>query len=470
MLETIRTIIQKYQLITPSNVIVVGVSGGADSLALLHVLYTLSSQMGFRIHAATLDHSLRGMESANDVRYVEALCHEWGIPVTAGKVDVAALGQQRHLSMESAARLARYDYLAETARTVGAARIAVAHHANDQAETILLRLLRGSGTHGLRGMAWTASVPGHADLTVIRPFLQVTRAEIEAYCQENAITPRQDSSNDDATILRNYLRLTVFPGLEKHNPRVQRVLTQLADIAAVEDDYLQEQLNRITSGEAVVSSEGRLTIWRAVFADLHPALQRRFVAWAAEQLNHAEDVDYTHIVDAVHLALKGELGSVALFAGGLQLRVDYETIVIEQEDAPVTDCNYPLLSSEHTISLRVPSVTVLDGWELHISPTPPAENMPICRLALLEGAVVTLRTRREGERFAPLGLGGHSQKLNRWMINRKVPRLLREQIPLVCINNQIAAILIDDEWSVSEYFAVRSDDKPVIYLYYRRIA
>jgi tRNA(Ile)-lysidine synthase len=288
LLETIHQVIQKYRLISPGDQVVVGVSGGADSLALLHVLCGLRSRMGFSIQAATLDHSLRGEESASDVRHVRTLCAEWGVPVMAGQVDVGEMARQRHLSIEAAARLARYDFLAGVAREVGATSIAVAHHANDQAETVLLRLLRGTGLHGLRGMSWMTTVPGQADLRLIRPFLQVTRAEIERYCAENGITARQDSSNQDTSILRNHLRLELLPQLEKINPQIQRVLARLADSAAVDDDYLQAQLTAIASGAAVTFNEGRLTIRHDTFAELHPALQRRFVLWAAEQLGKAE--------------------------------------------------------------------------------------------------------------------------------------------------------------------------------------
>src|SRR5262249_43267249 len=148
----------------------------------------------------------RGQAGAEDAKFVVEMANSWGVPVTMGQIDVAKLAQEQRTGIEAAARLARYQFLAKVAHEVSALRIAVAHHADDQAETVLMHLIRGSGIRGLSGMAWSAPVPDHPDLTLIRPSLAVTRAQIEAYCAENSLIPRQDATNTDISLLRNRLR------------------------------------------------------------------------------------------------------------------------------------------------------------------------------------------------------------------------------------------------------------------------
>ncbi|MCC6805409.1 MAG: tRNA lysidine(34) synthetase TilS [Anaerolineae bacterium] len=319
--------------------IVVGVSGGADSLALLHLLANLRGQPGLedmRLHVATLDHGLRGAAGADDARFVVETARAWGLPVTAGKKDVRALADEHRMSVEAAARAARYDFLASVAQDVGAERIAVAHNADDQVETILLHLLRGASLSGLAGMAYVAPLPEHPDLTLIRPLLGVPRADLDAYCREHGLQPRRDASNDDTRYTRNRLRLDVIPKLRDVSPQVDRRLLQLAEIAALEDDFADRALHEVID-QHVARSEGRIRLPNTVFRGLHPALQRRLIIWAVGQLGGAADVSYVHVVAAVRLANEGNVGGRAQLKGGVQLRVDYDLVVVERDDAPIDD-------------------------------------------------------------------------------------------------------------------------------------
>jgi len=464
--ESIRQIIQKFNLIPPGSRLVVGVSGGADSLALLHILNNLSQHNRFELHTATFDHQLRGDAGAADAEFVRTLSTAWNIPVMVGKADVKKLAQEFGLSIEAAARKARYDFLAQVARTVGADRIAVAHHADDQAETVLLHLLRGAGGRGLGGMRLQSPVPNHPELMLIRPLLRSTRAEIEAYCQEHDLTPREDATNADTAILRNRLRHETLPYLAQLNPHIASVLAQLAEISAVEDDFLSAEVARVTHEHAAFN-EDHVTIDRKAFRALHPALARRFIIAAARHIAPMHDgLDYVHILDAVEIGLRGEQGALALLGGGLRVRVDYDSLIIESENRLPSSVNAPTIPLNAEVLIQIPGITQIGNWELYASFTPSEDTQ--ARLTIPEGAVVTLRTRREGDRFAPLGMGGHTQKLNRWMINRKLPRVLRDQIPLLCINDRIAAIIIEPEWIVSEFAAVQTDSQRVIHFHFRQ--
>lgn len=464
--ENVRQIIQKFHLIPHDERLIVGISGGADSLALLHLLHGLSFRMNFHIHAATLDHQLRGAESAADARFVIEWCAAHGIPITAGAADVRALATREKLSIEMAARRARYDFLAAVARQHGAKRIAVGHHADDQAETVLLHLLRGSGGRGLAGMALQALAPGHPDLLLIRPLLNTTRAEIETYCREHGLTAREDDSNADTRYLRNHVRHIVLPSLEQINARARQVLAQTAEIAAVEEDYWANEVER-AAAQISQRSAGRVVIDRAAFRDLHPALARRLLVAAARALVPAAELDYAHITAAVELGRHGGQGAIALLRGGLRLRVDYARLHVETVDAPDAPFNGPLLDPGTSHLIPIPGTAILGTWELQASltPFPEAENM--LRLAAPPDARFTLRTRRTGDRFAPLGMGGHTQSVSRWMSNRKIPRAVRDRLPLLCVDDRVAAISIGEQWSLSEDYALSDFSPGFVYFQFR---
>jgi tRNA(Ile)-lysidine synthase len=292
--------IRTHKLITVGETVVVAVSGGADSLALLHILHHIAPVIGFPLHVATLDHGLRGAESADDARFVSELAQHWGLPCTQGYTPLSE-GGAKQANIEARARQARYAFLAQVAHDVGATKIVLAHHADDQAETILMRLLRGAGLRGLVGMRAMSAHPFVPDLTLVRPFLAHTRAEIEAYCQEHDLQPRHDSSNDDLRYLRNRLRKQVLPLLHAHFPQVERSLTRLGESAAVDEAFIQTSFVQTALPHLVRNAHSvaaPIAMWRL----WHPALQRRAVQYAVEMLGGADDLDYEHILKVLALA------------------------------------------------------------------------------------------------------------------------------------------------------------------------
>lgn len=452
------------------EMIVVGVSGGADSLALLHALRGLRERLHIRLHAATFDHGLRGDQGAKDAQYVADMAKSWEIPCTVGAGDVKAQAQTWGMGIEAAARRARYDFLASVARTVGADRIAVAHHADDQAETVLLHLLRGAGVQGISGMAVSTPLPGYADLTLIRPLLDTRRADIEAYCAKHELRPCQDASNEDQAFLRNRLRHDVLPMLRTINPNVDRGLIQFADIMRGERDYIEKQLQVAIAGH-VRRSQGRVVLPKSVFAGLHPALQRRYIVWASGQVGRAlENLGYKHIIAALEVAQRGALGARALLTQGVHLRIDYETLVVETNDAPPDD-DLPLLNGEAPVPVRVPGVTLLNGaWVLRTATVPPHQGTLTARVSIPKGSEVALRPRQSGDRFKPVGLGGHTQKVSKWMIDRKVPARVRDRVPLLIVNGAVAAIFWTPVATVDQGFAVDETTERVVYFWFRNNA
>lgn len=428
------------QLIPPGSVVLVAVSGGADSLALLYALHALRARLGCHLRAATFDHGVRGAASAADAAFVAGICAALDIPLTTGRAAGLA-------ASEAALRAARYDFLAAAARAVEAQRVAVGHHAGDQAETVLLRLARGAGSAGMAAMLPLAALPGHPDLALIRPLLGLTRAAINAYCRQLGLEPRQDSTNQDPAYARNRLRLEVIPALERINPQAQRALARFAAQSAAENEYLQRQLAQAIAPH-LAREAGRISLERAAFRALHPALRWRFVHWAAQQLNSAVEIGFEHVEAACALALSAHTGAAAALPGGLRLRLDYDRVIVEQAAAPHAAPPFPLLEPGATIAAAIPGLTPLPGgWALRAAFAPAG-----AALHLPPAARVALRTRRPGDRFAPPGLGGHTQKLKQWLNDHRIPRHLRDQLPLLDADGEIAAICAP-RWVTSDRFA-----------------
>jgi tRNA(Ile)-lysidine synthetase-like protein len=438
--------INHHRLILPEQPLVVAVSGGTDSVALLHMLHTLR----YRLHVATLDHGLRGEAGAADADFVRQIAAAWRLPVTVGRValDPHAPG------VEARAREARYQFLTETAQMIGADRIATAHHADDQAETVLMHLIRGGGIHGLGGMRYSVQLsalsPQPSALHLIRPMLGITRAEIVTYCLENNLAYRHDATNDEPETLRNRLRLQTLPHLRELNPQIAASLNRLAEIASAEDDYLEKEAKGFIQAHGTMG-EGQVTLHLAAYRALHLALQRRVLARCATIVSdHPPLYGFEHIDAAASLTHYGQVGALALLPGKLRVRMGYDVLYIEREDTP-QDYHGLLLSPGTDLNLKVPGETLLpDGWRIRIEVNPAFSND--IHLTIPVNADLTLRTRRPGDRLKPRGMKGKSRKLKDWMIDRKIPQALRDSIPLLFVNGELAAVLFHPEFYVTETF------------------
>lgn len=456
------TMILHFPPLPPDALLVIAVSGGADSLALLHWLAHHAAQRAWRLHAATLDHGLRGPAGAADAQFVAEQCAAWGVPCTRGSVDVYALAESEPMGMEAAARHARYRFLAGVAASAGAQHVLTAHHADDQAETVLMHILRGSGLHGLAGMRPLSPLPTDPTRWLIRPLLYSTRAEIESYCAEHRLTPRHDASNDDPTTLRNRLRLDILPQLDSLIPGVARRLGQLAETAAVEDDFLEAALDQalLTLKPAVSPAAWRLN--RAAFLALPAALQRRLLLRALAALmpqhpalNHSSPIthypspSFPLLLTAIALAERGQHGAIAQLGGGRQLRLAYDHILIEREP----DNPFAAIPADLDIPLHPPVTLDFGPWRfsLHLGNQPSAVSDQESAISQhpapsTQTSTFTLRTRRPGDRFAPPALGGRTRKLSNWFIDRKVPQAWRDHLPLLIIDDHLAAVFDGQRW------------------------
>lgn len=466
--KQVERLIQQNSLHFSHKTVIIAVSGGADSLVLLQVLNQLKSRIPFMPHVATLDHGLRGDAGKKDAQFVVEIARSMGLSYTQETVDTLAIAQSLKIGIEAAARHARYNFLARVAHSRNAKLICVAHHADDQAETILLHLLRGTGLDGLTGMQVISPLPTDSSLMLMRPLLHVKRAEIEAYCLENNLNPRQDISNSESIYLRNRIRLEVIPYLKQINPQFDQALVQLGHIVNADRLTLDNLLLKEIDG-AVQSTSGRVSLALAIFQSLDLSLKRRFIRWSVSQLFDGQplaEVGFQHIEDALAIIEAGETGSRALLPGGLQVRRGYDALYVESvrlfQQTP-SDQLIPLLEAGAIIDVALNGITPLgQGCALITSDTPP----PIyaARLAIPAGSELQIRTRQIGDKFSPFGLKGRHQTIKKWLVDHKIPSEVRNFLPLILVDDEIAAIMWGSTWVIDERFSVTDSSENIFYL------
>ena len=423
--------------------LVVGVSDGPDSLALLHVLTRIFPSE--RLVVGHVEHGLRET-AVSDAILVENRATQWGVACTVKHVDVSEIAAKNSWSLEEAGRNVRYRFFAELAARVGATAVAVAHHADDQAETVLLHLLRGSGLVGLRGMLPIAPMLGAMDVRLIRPLLHIQRTEILDYCKKHDIQPIQDASNADTTFLRNRIRHDLLPQLREYNPQIKRNLQQLADVVAADEDVLANMSANKWPKLVVHQGNGWVQLKRGMFVTLPKSLQRRLLRRAVQLLlPDLRDMTFASIEKARLLAAQPATGAWIPLPRGVIFAVGYDLLTIKLNLTAVP-LNYPQLKHTISLPLTIPgSVALGDGWELQAEVVQRTglgkieTNQDVWQAFVDVGDLSALQIRRRlpGERFQPLGMAGSSAKLKDVMINRKLAIVARESWPLVCSENHL---------------------------------
>ncbi len=306
--------------------IVVGVSGGADSVALLHLLRTLQSSRHLTLHVAHLDHGLRPA-SRDDARFVQQLAAQWHLPVTVERRDVAAACDRHGWSLEDGARRIRYEFLAAVAGRQSASHLALAHTADDQAETVLMRLLRGSGLMGLAAIPVTRQLN---ELRIVRPLLQVWRRDLLDYLTRAGVAYREDETNSDPRFLRNRIRHRLLPLLEQeYNPQIKHALTQLADQSRCDYAYLEAASGRQWKRTAKQRSASQVALSVAAFLRQPKALQRQLLRRAVSDVSGQPlPIEFRHWLEAERLFAQRPVGTLVDLPGGVQLRRDREHVVV----------------------------------------------------------------------------------------------------------------------------------------------
>jgi tRNA(Ile)-lysidine synthase len=414
---------QEEELLPETGGILVALSGGRDSMCLLTVLEHLAPKLGLTLSAAHYNHGLRGEEAERDQAFVEGWCQSHGIPLVCGRGDVAAEATRLGQGLEETGRQMRYEFLQRVAQGLGAAVIATAHHREDQAETVLLHLVRGAGLQGLTGIP-----PKRGN--IIRPLLWEARQEIEAYNVRWAVPHVEDGTNEDETYTRNYLRHGVIPMLEQVNPQAAGALSRTADLLRRDNDFL----NRLVAEKLLpfLQKEGNgVAVPASALAELPDNLALRGVQLLVDELGGEEILSLVHRQQVVDLARGENPSGHTDLPGGLVAQRVYETLVISlrqesREKEPETILPTPGVLSWRGTELTVQAACY--GGEI---------QHPNSFFIKAEGEVLA-RPRRTGDTFTPLGR--RTKTLKRWMIEEKIPQGSRENVPVLEQNGTICGV------------------------------
>jgi tRNA(Ile)-lysidine synthase len=413
---------ERHDMVAEGKPVVIGVSGGMDSIALLDVLSSLGDQLRLDLHIAHLNHGLRGHDSDEDARWVEQIANERGLPYHTRTVDCRAISRQTGQTIEETSRDQRQLFMTEVAEKTGAARIATAHHRDDQAETVLLRLLRGTGTTGLAGIR-----PVRDDRW-IRPFLNVTRQQIEEYARFRDLSWRVDQSNFDLTIPRNRIRHDLLPLLEQdYRTGASEALARAAEILQADDELLDTITLDASKTVICADSERKIALDGARFFGYHVAVQRRlirhFLSLAGldprrvsygliDRLvtRFSQGPGTVQVSSDLTASYTGRLILLGAKAPAFEEHIGFGSNTIQAIDAhlDVDDVLRPEYPTRFT------AITPFEAW---------------FDSGLLPKNLV-LRTIRPGDRIRPFGLNG-SAKVSDVLIDRKVPRLLRDEVPVL---------------------------------------
>ena len=454
LVQTVEQTLVGCRMVQPGDRILVGFSGGPDSTATLLCLYHLATKYALTLGAAHLNHALRGDRAVADARHAADAATALGIPCVVETHSVEAFRKAHRMSIEEAAREVRYRFLARTALAGGYTRVALGHHRDDEAESMLMRLLRGSGPLGLAGIAPLRQVPG-SPLTVIRPLIRVPRSAIMAFLRRRQVAFVQDESNTDVRLLRNRIRHELLPLLTRdYNPALAEGLSRLARLLRDEEDWLGE-IARETLASLTLADHGTLLVLdRRRLTACPPALQRRVLRAAVARCKGSlRRVGFAPLEAARELAVQGPRQGACDLPDGLVVRGRGRRLEVQRRSyrrgvgrrsdpaAPPTGFAYQVSAmgsyAIHPSGLTMTFSLPASGPDRPVHQTGQKTaffDMDQLRLPLL------VRNFRPGDRMAPLGLKG-TQKVKKILIDRKIPREDRPRYPLLLCGDQILWIV-----------------------------
>ncbi|MHB8058087.1 MAG: tRNA lysidine(34) synthetase TilS [Desulfuromonadaceae bacterium] len=421
LISRVERTISLQRLFKPGDTLVVALSGGADSTALLDLLTRLPGY-NVQLVVAHLNHCLRGAEADADQEFCRGLASRYNVSFEMRRIDVKSMVSASGLNLEDAGRRARIAFFDELRRKYSAAAVVLAHHADDQAETVLMRLLRGSGMTGLSGMAFRNG-RGY-----VRPLLEISRADIEQYLLDNGLEWRNDASNSDTVYLRNRIRHQLLPLLEEYNPAIRSCLAATASVLAGDEAFLAELTETAFAAACRVEDDG-IICSVAQLRTLNSALRRRVLRHAFRQLAGSLDGVSQRHIDALCAMLDSDRpnSSLALPQAVTAVR-EYDLIILKSTVGKDQDAGFELLITEQGV------YTLPSGGTITVDLAAPA-SLPVDSCSICFDLATTpfpwlVRTFRPGDRIRPFGMSGR-KKVKDIFIDRKIPASARRRIPLL---------------------------------------
>lgn len=490
VIEIVKNTIQQNNLLKKDEHIVIGLSGGPDSVCLFHVLYQLRHDYAITLHAVHINHKIRPGAAEEDQAYVEEFCRQLEVPCSTFSYDVERIAKETGTSSEDAGRKLRYQSFYQVADSIAAetdktVRIAVAQNRNDQAETLLMRIMRGTGTDGLSGIEYARK--GENGMQIIRPLLDVSRTEILQYCKENHLNPRIDLTNLEPIYTRNKIRLELLPYIEKNfNENIVLALNKLSKIAKEDKDYFRAKVDElITEYVEIKRGTGTTTqgdidagfaeIPLRVLAEQHPAVRHRLIIRIFSMLGLVKDISAIHLENADRLLKEGKTAVSTDFPFGYSLAISYGKVTFYKKGLK----NHRQF--EYKINKEgITNVVELNG-RLKVKIMTKDEwfgkkmllksiGLPLNSCFLdydkiqKNNCSLILRPRQQGDYIVPLGMKGR-KKIQDLFVDLKIGKAERDRIPLVCLGPEVLWVI---GHRMSENFKVGDETEVIISLEYDR--
>ncbi len=439
---------RKYDMISEGEVILSGLSGGPDSVCLLHALHKMKDAFKLNITALYIDHGLRPDETGSEIEFCKDICKNLNLPFMQKSIDVKSCAKEQKLNIQEAARQLRYRIFDETSYEINARKIALGHTADDQAETLIMRLLRGSGPTGLSGIP---PVRGY----IIRPLIEIGRGEIERFLDAEKIAYIIDSSNLKKDYLRNRIRLSLMPMLKELNPDIIGTLSKTAAIFRDEERYFEFIVTKTLMKLITRKTDHRIELFLSPFEIMDKVIMRRVLRRAIDETKGLRGISFIHIEDIIELVKRGDAGDRVYLPGGIRVIKKYSTILLTSETpVQLTACTLTVpgdtILKEAGVLIKA-SVIEDQGSEVSNQNSGLWTAFGIFDADKLDFPLL-VRHRTDGDFFYPSGFG-RKRKIQDFFVDQKVPRDERDRVPLIISANDIIWVVGyrgDDRFRVTE--------------------
>jgi len=447
LLEKVHNTVISHRMLQSGDLVVVAVSGGPDSVALCYLLHRLRHSHQVELVVAHVHHGLRGAEADQDALFVHNLSHQLGLPVVEQRLEVRTWQREHGGSLQMAARALRYQCLHQVMAEKRASKLALGHNADDQAEEILLRILRGAGQRGLSGMA-PCNRKG-----VIRPLLECHRHEIMAYLEDNGLAFRQDSSNLKPWCQRNLLRLELLPQLQQvFNSNLSATLLRTSKIFREEEDFWESHLASWMHEHSLNQGDGEIRFPIRPLLEAHPAMQKRLLRRVVQEVKgDLREFGFHHTEILLQLCQSPAANRQLDLPGAVRAEKNYDWVTVTLQPETVEDFTFRIsdqgLHPFPSLNRSMKVELLASDMPVEFNHDPNEAIMDLDRVSF----PLTLRSSTPGDRFRPLGLRG-SKKLKDFFIDAKVPKSQRRQIPILCSNDHIIWVVghrLDDRVKVT---------------------
>lgn len=458
MEEKVWNTIDKYNIIEKDDNIVLGLSGGPDSMALLYLLIAVKKKIDFNILIAHVNHGVRGDEALRDEMFVKEIANRLKLPFFSTQVDMVGLAKKEGITAEEAGRKLRYGFFREIIKTHGSGKIAVAHNKKDQAETLLMRIMRGTGVDGLKGMDFKTG-------DIIRPILDIDRWEIEKYIQDKEIPTVLDKTNLQSIYTRNKVRIELIPYIEKNfNPNIIDTLYRLSENASLDSEFLEEYSIKRYNSLIKKADDNCIILNYDGFKIENKAIKRRIIRKTILDLIHTlQGIEEIHISSVVEMFDRKETGKRINLPNGIIARVSYEDLIIETDKVKTSEEKF-IHNSIYDLNI---GNNILERYELEIDLQiierkdidfkKTSRNIKYFDYDKIVGGIF-VRTRDFGDRFNPFGMKG-TKKLKDYFIDEKIPRDLREKLPILVDEENIIWVI---GYRTSEIYKVSKNTTKVL--------